>query len=490
MNFRRTYKRTASFMIVLSLLCFMIIGISSNFSVSQARIVPATHLIMVTSLSNVGSCPDLAHCSLQAAIAEAQKIDSPTMIKFSFSGTIMVPELIEIGTSSSLSTPTPNIPKTHTIIIDGSGQNIIIDGGTSQPRPPSGYLRTDGGKQGIFAIYPDAIVTFNKLTIEHGSVMREEGLGGGAIRNWGTTIISNSTLSGNSVLWGSTPRTLNPGILWNDIYYGGAIYNLGSMTIINSTLSGNYARAGGAIYNRVNATLAISNSSISSNVATGGSAIANDGLITISNSTLADNSSGAPNNEVGWSIGNRGTLNLLSTIVVGNNSPDHPDIYGKIISLGHNLIGQNDIQSGLTDQVNHDQVGTSANPINPQIDLLADNGGFTMTNALFTSSPAIGAGDCSGNLTVFPSAPAVTIDQRGMPRGSVCNIGAFEDQLPPHPTYTATPLTPFFTITLAPNPNILTNTGTPLIPSLTMTLTQTPTPPTIATPTITLAPIS
>jgi len=70
-------------------------------------------------------------------------------------------------------------------------------------------------------------------------------------------------------------------------------------------------------------------------------------------------------------------------------------------------------------------VGTAANPIDPKLGPLQNNGGKTETHNLLTGSPAIDAGD---NSLLNP------IDQRGLPRKkdgngdgiAVVDIGAFE----------------------------------------------------------------
>jgi hypothetical protein len=89
-------------------------------------------------------------------------------------------------------------------------------------------------------------------------------------------------------------------------------------------------------------------------------------------------------------------------------------------SQGHNLIGVGDGGSGF---VSTDLVGTSANPIDPKLGPLQDNGGPTFTMALLPGSPAIGAGD---------PTDAPMYDQRGPGFPRVVNgkidIGAFEVQ--------------------------------------------------------------
>src|SRR5262249_48980985 len=107
-----------------------------------------------------------------------------------------------------------------------------------------------------------------------------------------------------------------------------------------------------------------------------------------------------------------------NTIVAGNQAASGPDVNGNVTSLGYNLIGQTD---GSTGWLGTDHTGTGANPLDPQLGPLQDNGGRTPTHALLLGSPAIGMGD-----------PAVqtTTDQRGSVRvyGHSTDIGAFETE--------------------------------------------------------------
>ncbi|MHB8751742.1 MAG: choice-of-anchor Q domain-containing protein, partial [Aggregatilineales bacterium] len=323
-----------------------------------------------------------------------------------------------IGIGNSSSNP---------ITIDGSGQAIIIDGQSANK---------------LFHVNPGSVVTMNLLTLTHGATGNP---GGGAVKNDGTLTITNSTVSNNSSSNG----------------FGGAIDNNGTLTISNSTF----------VNNSVSGTSAV------------GGAISNGGTLTISNSTFANNSVSGSGVD-GGGIYNYSTLNLLSTIVAGNtasNGAVDPDIAGSINSLGHNLIGDGTGSSGVTNGVNHDQVGTSASPLNPNLRALANNGGVTQTMAITSSSLAYQAGDCTGNTSVVPNAPAVSADQRGyVPRKTPCDVGAYEfGAVAPSntPTNTLTN-TPTFTPTLTNTPtntptatNTPTNTATP-----TSTPTNTPIP--------------
>jgi hypothetical protein len=100
-------------------------------------------------------------------------------------------------------------------------------------------------------------------------------------------------------------------------------------------------------------------------------------------------------------------------------------VSGDFTSGGHNLIGDGTGSTGFVNGVNGDMVGTAANPIDPRLGPLANNGGPTQTHALLAGSPAIDHGDNT-------NAPAT--DQRGVARprdgdhnGSrAVDIGAFE----------------------------------------------------------------
>jgi hypothetical protein len=123
---------------------------------------------------------------------------------------------------------------------------------------------------------------------------------------------------------------------------------------------------------------------------------------------------------------------LFSTIVAGNVAATSPDFAGPLAQASHNLIGDGTGTTGITNGTNGNLVGTAANPIDPLLNLLADNGGPTLTHALSQISPAINAGSNPDNLAT---------DQRGFPRVSdgAADIGAFE-LFVPAPAAAAAPL--------------------------------------------------
>ena len=108
---------------------------------------------------------------------------------------------------------------------------------------------------------------------------------------------------------------------------------------------------------------------------------------------------------------------MLNTIIASNGADASADVNGPITSEGHNLVGISDGSVGFG--TNGDLVGTSTNPLNPELGPLANNGGPTFTVAILPSSPAVnGGGDVGCALT----------DQRGVTRPQIvnCDIGAFE----------------------------------------------------------------
>jgi uncharacterized repeat protein (TIGR01451 family) len=120
-----------------------------------------------------------------------------------------------------------------------------------------------------------------------------------------------------------------------------------------------------------------------------------------------------PNNclEEGGGITNLGNLTIRNSIVsnnVSDNVPGNCFLVKALTSLGHNL--ESDNSCGFS--AGGDLVDT-----NPNLGLLADNGGPTQTHALLLPSKAINA-----------ATSCATLDQRGVSRpvASQCDIGAYE----------------------------------------------------------------
>ncbi|MEH2244442.1 beta strand repeat-containing protein [Nostoc sp.] len=245
---------------------------------------------------------------------------------------------------------------------------------------------------------------------------------GGGIFNTGTLKITGSTISNNtSYAKGIEYRFPNP-------YpsYAGGIYNSGTVDISGSTISGNGAGDGGGVFN--DGTFRLTNSTVSNNnvYTRGGGIYNNSGTLTLTNDTITNNEAtggynGDPENG-GVFNESDGTVIVGNTIIAGNLKYSvSSDVEGNFTDLGNNLIGDNTNSTGFTTST---LVGTSANPIDPKLSPLQNNGGATFTNALLADSPAINA----GNNTLIPAG--ITTDQRGarfdrISKGIV-DIGALE----------------------------------------------------------------
>jgi predicted outer membrane repeat protein len=254
-----------------------------------------------------------------------------------------------------------SIDKSLTII--GQGRVTISGGGTVR----------------VIRVGLNVTLNLDGMTIANGLAAR-----GGGINNFGTLTVTNSTFSGNrttgfnaggAIFNGLTLTVTNSTFSGNSAEEGGGIGNYGTATVTNSTFSGNSATVGGAIFNGF--TLTVTNSTFSGNSATSGGGIYNYRNITITNSTFSGNSATS-----GGGIYNSGRFNLTNSIVALNTAPRGPELNetindATVVTLSHNLIGNPDGGSGITDGVNDNIVNDD-----PKLGTLADNGGPTQTLAL------------------------------------------------------------------------------------------------------------
>lgn len=379
--------------------------------------------------SDAGTAGD--QCTIRAAFEETNNATNGTdEINFS----------LPPNSTITLNNPLPEI--TGSLNINGPGAATL----TIERNPIAGtpLLR-------IFSIGSTGTANISGLTISRGKV----GNGGGGIRNQGVLNLSNSAISDSSGSAGGGIHNENGGTLtisnctiranFSSSFggFGGGVANFdGTVTINDSTINNNDADSGGGIYNNgilnvnrstingnsnigifnesASASLTVTNSTISGNQAGGCLDLA--GTFTLQNSTITNNSGlGA-----GMVAGFGGAFNVENTIIAGNNGTGQ-DISGAFTSQGYNLIGKSDAGNGFTNGANGDQVGTSANPIDPMLGPLANHGGPTQTQALLVGSPAIDAG-----------TSLLTVDQRGQPRpiddqtvvnaagGNASDIGAYE----------------------------------------------------------------
>jgi CSLREA domain-containing protein len=203
----------------------------------------------------------------------------------------------------------------------------------------------------------------------------------------------------------------------------------------NTTLSGNSATAGGEFwqYGRGGAVYGY--------VFRGGS---EGGVhITLSNCTVTDNEAVHPATP-DWGQGGglyaemrdsgTATVVLANTILAGNRAVVGPDCLvadASIESMGYSIVG--DVSGCDFIPGTGDQTGDAAQPLDPVVGPLQDNGGLTRTHALLAASPALDGGDPAGCLSAA-TGEELTADQRGITRPldgdgdlvPVCDVGAYE----------------------------------------------------------------
>lgn len=236
--------------------------------------------------------------------------------------------------------------------------------------------------------------------------------------NW---TITNSTVSGNIAL-NSPSGTVD---CWD-----------GSVTIDHIGTADCIGGQGGGISDLLvgQSTYVITNSTISGNSAAdygGGVLLLTDSSMTLNNVTIANN---AGTNVGGGIYSQSAILVLRNTLLAGNSANASPDCYGSL-TLGHyNLLGDQSGCSPTSDDT--DLVGDSASSVgivDPKLRDLADNGGVTYTHGLYSTSPALDAGNSSSD-GCSDGSGTLTKDQRDATRPidgnvdgqSICDIGSYE----------------------------------------------------------------
>jgi len=285
--------------------------IAALFLLTQpARVSYAASIVVNTNADNATGGDGF--CTLREAITNANADSDSSSgdctagsgadtITFSISGTIAL---------------TSVFPSINTeMVIDGSGQSILISGSGSH----IGFIIDSTGD-----------LTLKKITINNGKA----GSTGGGIHNSGKLTLMNSTISrnaadshGGGIYNGGTATITGSSISGNTSNgaHGGGIYNGGTLNISDSTLSGNTSMQakGGGIYNA--GTLEIENSTFSSNTAASeGGGISNHFNLKITNSTFSSNNAiqvlgSGPASSNGGAITNFGGLEITNSTFSGNS---------------------------------------------------------------------------------------------------------------------------------------------------------------------------
>ena len=266
---------------------------------------------------------------------------------------------------------------------------------------PAGALLVDTG----------SVVTLTNATVLSSTSTSD----GGGVYNYGTMLVLSSTFAGNSAS-----------------IDGGSFYNVGKLTLQGSTFTGNTSNDdGGGLYNRGVLSAQgntftrnrsnddggglyvegagpalVTNTTFSANTSGywgGAICTGSSGVITLTNSTLAGNGASV----AGGGVRNLGKLSLRNTIIANSGPGADCTNVGTLLSNVNNLVKDGTCSSALSGD--------------PVLGPLADNGGGTLTHALWPASPAIDA--ASDAADICPAA-----DQRGVtrPQNLHCDIGAVE----------------------------------------------------------------
>jgi hypothetical protein len=283
-----------------------------------------------------------------------------------------------------------------------SGTELTISDDLSITGAGAGATIIDGASLSRIFNFTSGTVTISDLTITNGDAGAGNG-GGIQISTSATVNLDNVALTGNTG------------------FFGGAIVNAGALNLTNVTIANNTATsdAGGIWSQGNNSSLNATNVTISGNVTPGlGGGLYVTKNATLTNVTITNNS--ASSGAGIYESGGAPNATITNSIIAGNlDTLFNPaaDLIGDYISGGNNIIGDVGSASGFTDGVNNDQVGNSATPVDPMLDVLADNGGSTQTHALLAGSSAIDAAN---------DALAPATDQNGNTRSGTADIGAYE----------------------------------------------------------------
>jgi hypothetical protein len=226
----------------------------------------------------------------------------------------------------------------------------------------------------IFLIKPGINVNITNLVLSNGKSTKS----GGAINNFGTLFVTNSTFRSNRAYGGGAiinhidANLIVKGCKFtvNTATFGGAVENGGKMTVTRSAFRNNTAVDGGAIDNAD--TLSVTESKFINNHASeGGGAIANyEGYLTLHFNQIVGNSAtwgsailhgkGTADLSLNWWGSNKGPLNnVAGTRKVG------PWLV-LYLSAKPNLIKNNGISIINADLV-HDSINVSHNPVNGHV---------------------------------------------------------------------------------------------------------------------------
>ena len=298
------------------------------------------------------------------------------------------------------------------ITFDAQGQNRVFTVATDTAVTLSGITITGGSDDNGGGIYNLGTLTVTNCVISDNTVNES----GGGIYNAGILTVTNSSILNNS-----TPEEYSCLVPYTSSYIcfacrGGGVYNAGGdLTVTNSTIAGNSAVYGGGICNDgggYGGTLTVTNSTILDNDAFG---ICNIsilspvpcGQIELNNSIVAGNALAdvitfsprytgdlPPSWEEGCLVAvSRDSLESSFSHHIGPFCFLVKDWSGGSFSGSNNLIGYTSTEANLVNGVDGNQVGTADAPVDPMLSELVQfvNGQYGYYP--LADSPVIDAGN-------------------------------------------------------------------------------------------------
>jgi hypothetical protein len=409
--------------------------LASRSGISQFRVqVAAAVLLLASSLAVLG--------------VEGSAGATTSILYVSNTGT-------DSGTCSSPASPCATVSYAltqagspgDTILVSGTiDDNVVINNQsvTIAHNPAGSPAELNGtGKGPVITTEGTALLTVNQLTLTGGSAP----VGGGIDLQGGDATITDSTISGNTATQS-----------------GGGIGNNSYFNLIDSTVSGNTALGsgfvggmGGGISTGGGAGADdIVDSTISGNIAGGvGSGAEGGGIVnvggsqTISNSTISGNTATGPNGGGGGVSNEAGSVAITDSTISGNSATSYAAAIESVngVSLAADILADAGGPPAVTEcqgvapidlDYNVDDDGTCglsaafhsvshSTTIGGFLGPLQNNGGPTDTIALSSgpNNPAQAVIPLSFTPFGEPVASCRQADQRGVPRGAPCDMGAY-----------------------------------------------------------------
>jgi predicted outer membrane repeat protein len=328
-------------------------------------------------------------------------------------------------------------------VVRASGSFGLVNNGTGIPRD-GGILYNDGG-----TILLDGTPPFGFRT---GFVVGGDSLGhgGGIYSRNGTVSLKNMYLAQHRAAGNGGAIYLDGGTLsMEGVYITGSAASGGAVYVASGTVQtdrvlvaeATASEAGGGMY-LAGGTATLVNTTFSGNTAatTGGGLHVGDAASALLLNTTFSQNTAATGGGL-WAGGpgkGEARVRLGNSLLAGNAAPAGLDVWGEVLSLGHNLVGVTEGSTGFG--VPGDLTGTLAAPREPRLDSIPamppfpEAGDLLPVYALLEDSPARDAGNTALLMDTTLLAETPGYDQRGpgYPRfqGTAVDIGAYEYALP------------------------------------------------------------